>query len=189
MITNEVNPVTENEMRNFAERMVTSFVSLSEQAKELVAVRNELNGLRSEINYQKDRLEAVLNENSSLQSQIQTVVAERDNARREQADNLALAKQYEQERDEARHRVQRLQETVTHKERAINDLHAENDRLRKLASNTELELATANAKLTKLQDHFKSVFEPEAKQADANPPVQAVAQSPEPQKRDDYIPF
>lgn len=171
-MTTDVSPVTENEMRHFAERMVTSFVSLSQQAVQLIQVREELARLQTDVQYQRDRLEAVLGENANLQSQIQTVVAERDNARREAADNLALAQVFERERDQARAEVGHWRDSAEHRQNRVNALMDEAANHRSVVSDLTSKLTRAEAKLAKLQEHYRSVFEEAQVQADANPPVQ-----------------
>lgn len=184
-MTTDLSPVTETEMRTFAERMVSSFVSLSDQARQLTELQAEMNTIKQDMDYQRSRLEAVLNENASLQSQIQTLVAERDNARREAADNLALAKQFENDHERVKYTVDHLQNRLNHSREENENLQSQAVTLRNELADTNSKLTHATTKLTKLQEHFRSVFE-EAQEAAGNsgpshwPSVQAAVQQPEP---------
>lgn len=74
-MTNPLSPVvTENEMRSFADRMVTMVVSHSEQARDLSDLRDRFNTLDSDVRRIKD-----INENQ--RQQIDILVSERDQLR------------------------------------------------------------------------------------------------------------
>ena len=102
MDNSSINPVTEAEVRNIAERLVTSFVNLSEQSKELADLKARFYNVEL-------RLNSLLESNERMKAQIDTLVSERDQARASAAENLELARTYEQERDVARQEKQEVQ--------------------------------------------------------------------------------
>ena len=147
---------------------------LSRTVEPLKKVQAEVYQLKSDMAYQRDRLETVLAENSNLQQQVQTVVAERDNARREVEDNKVLAQVYERERDEARRENESLRNQLAHFANNLDGQREVNGRQRQELGDTQYKLIKAEAKLAKLQEHFRSVFEEAQAVADANPPVQSM---------------
>lgn len=80
MEISNVNPVTENEMREFFDRIVTNFVSHSAQAQKLPDIQRQLDDL-------SNRLTSLTQTNDNLKNQIETLVAERDRARKDALDN------------------------------------------------------------------------------------------------------
>lgn len=102
------------EVRTLAERFVTSFVSLSEQAEQLKEVTEHVRVLTERVNQFET-------ENAALRNEIHTLVAERDKARAEANEWATLANTYERERNEARNEVENLDNRV----RSLSD---QNDR-------------------------------------------------------------
>ncbi len=82
-------------MRQFAERMVTSFVDLSKQSRELVELQARFSSLEYRVN-------ELVGSNERLKAQIDTIIAERDKARQEVAEVTALLKVAENEREQAK---------------------------------------------------------------------------------------
>lgn len=92
------NPVTENEMSTFMGRLSSTLVGYSRQAVEIEELKVALKEL-------SDRVTSLVAEASNLRQEIYRTVGERDQARREAAENLEMAQTYEKERNEARLQV------------------------------------------------------------------------------------
>lgn len=100
MDNSSINPVTEAEVRTVAERLVTTFVSLSNQSKELA----ELQIRFSSLEYRVTNLSEA---NERLKSQVDILVSERDAARKEVQEVTSLLKVAEDEREKAKEEVRR----------------------------------------------------------------------------------
>lgn len=147
-MTTNVSPVTENEMRNFADRMVTMVVSHSQQAHDLSDLRSRFDSLEGQV-------KSLISDNESQRSQIETLVAERDKARADANDALNM---YEAE-EKAHHATKgSLADTQNKLNWSQNDLVSA--RSNNLDLTTKLEAAQKdNANLISERNRLKNDLE------------------------------
>lgn len=96
----QVSPVTEDEVQSFAQRIVTTIVSVSQQARELEGLKSRLDALASELAIAHDETKKLKGEVADTWEYVQTVERERDQARQDLA----------QGQQEAEARVQQAQQ-------------------------------------------------------------------------------
>lgn len=151
MENSNISPVTESDMREYFDRIATSFVGLSAQARELVSVRETVNNLSNRIDQlvaETSKLKGDVNEAYEL---MRMVERERDDAKRQLAETetannnqmvtiIAQASEIESlrqqlqhvivERDAERETVSNLQVEAANRTSEINSLSTELDRVR-----------------------------------------------------------
>lgn len=121
MENSSVNPVTEAEVRNIAERLVTTFVDYSQQSKDLQELKLKFSSLEW-------RVDTLSRNNEELKGQIGILVAERDKARQEVQDVTSLLKVAEDEREKAKaelEQVRRERDAVQSRYDALNGSYSD----------------------------------------------------------------
>lgn len=104
-------PVTETEMRDFFERLTTTFVSLSQQARQLEEVQKTLGEVQSRLN--------------ELQSENERLRKSESDAWEFARDMEHTAEAVKVERDEAKQKAQWQQETIVARDARVTELEAQ----------------------------------------------------------------
>src|SRR5882757_3308291 len=99
MENSNISPVTESDMREYFDRIATSFVGLSAQARELVAVRETVNNL-------SNRIDQLVAETSKLKGDVNEA--------------YELMRMVERERDDAKAQLERSQSVVAGQQGTID---------------------------------------------------------------------
>jgi chromosome segregation ATPase len=103
-----MNPISESEMREYFERIVSNFVSLSDQARELEALKNTVTTLRQQV-------EAIVEDNNRLKVTISDL----------QSDLTHEAQSHEttqRQRDSAESEVRALRESIVSRDQKVSEL-------------------------------------------------------------------
>lgn len=170
-----LNPSQENTdvntLASVLQRAATFVVDQSKQAGEY---QRQIEELRREIADVKDRVSSALAENQRVRDELYRTVTERDQAKKEAADNKSVAEMYSHDLDETRGRLgnteQQLRDTQSRLEaEQIHRREAEDDRdyWKRRAITAENARDDVTAKLGKFQATFAEVFKA------AQPEVQA----------------
>lgn len=154
MENSSVNPVTEAEVRNIAERLVTTFVDYSQQSKDLQDLKLKFSSLEW-------RVDTLSRNNEELKGQIGILVAERDKARQEVQDVTSLLKVAEDEREKAKaelEQVRRERDAIQSRFNDLNgsysDLYQRHQESRTEAANLRSELTTTKGSLDEAHQDF-----------------------------------
>lgn len=158
--TNSAPMMHAAEVRTLAERFVTSFVSLSEQAEQLKEVTEHVRVLTERVNQFET-------ENAALRNEIHTLVAERDKARAEANEWANQAHQYENDWRNADARANELDAKVTGL-REANDRQFQmlDDNVRTIRE-LQCKLAEAQASVDKACAEARELADNHARQTDS----------------------
>jgi len=158
-------PVTESEMREFFNRLVSTIVANTQTQRELDEVKAQL----AEVNRRVTELVA---EAQTLRQEVYQTTAQRDQAKKEAEENLLLANTYASERDRAREDCERVNALLVDARRTLADttdgLHreekdreaaqADRDYWKQRAEKAEAQVATGNGKLERVKGLLASFF-------------------------------
>jgi chromosome segregation ATPase len=147
-MTTQVSPVTENDMRQFAEKVITSFVSLSEQARELV-------NLRQTVNDMKTTLEKLVGDNDGLRAQVETLVVERDKYQTEARDNADLLRMESNDHSSTRAELTQAKNNIIEYEADLSNARNALTQAREALVNAQDEARTQRDTITNLTQQFE----------------------------------
>lgn len=156
------SPVTESEMRDFFNRLISTIVHHSQTDKELQELKQRFEDLNS-------RVTSLVAENEALRRDMYSVTVEKDRAMQQVKDTEALANSYA-------HDLSRVREELAQVSRHLHETVEQREQARAEAS-------AAKDKLSTLQNFFRKMFDAEELKATVTPEV------PQPTPQAEVVPL
>lgn len=162
-----LNPSPENDAMSLSTALQRAATFVVDQSRQAAEYQRSIEELRQQIAQVKSDVQSALAEQQRLRDELYRTVSERDAAKKEAADNKALAESYSHDLDNTRGQLDAVtKERDDYKARLgsteydLNNRTNDRDYWRSRAERAEKAHEEASAKLAKMQESFKAIFEP-----------------------------